>query len=135
MAAIPVQIPSNNKTVSIKKEEAKLRERIAGFLSQDVVIAVVGYAGSGTGYVARTFSQKLKEGDFNPHIVKATDVLKSWAKQMGQPLPNDSTPPVEKVASYQNLGDGLRQSSGEYGIVAGWMVQMVHETRKIKGAD
>ena len=134
MAAIPLKVPVKVETAP-SKEDAKLRDRIAGSLSQEVVIAVVGYAGSGTGYVARTFQHKLNEDGFDPRIVKATDVLKAWAKQVGQPLPNDLTPPIEKVESYQNIGDGLRQSSGEYGIVAGWLAEMVHVARKEKNTD
>ncbi len=123
--SVPIEVSSSSG-------DSLLRERIASFLSQEIVIGVVGYAGSGTTFTIEKFSRILEEAGFTPHIIKARNILESWAEQKGSPSPKDIEDFSEKVTAYQNLGDDLRQSSGEFGAVAGWMAKKVHEIRQQK---
>lgn len=112
-----------------KSGDSGLRERIAGFFSQEIVIGVVGYAGSGNSNVADLLAQILKVEGFTVHVLKARHVLESWAMQQGHQNPADIEGARQKVEAYQNLGDELREQSGEYGAVAGMMAMEVHSLR------
>lgn len=115
--------------------DSNLRERIASFYSQEIVIGVVGYAGSGTTFVIQKLSRILDAQGFKPHIIKARDILLEWAKLNGFADPTNETDIIRKVEGFQNLGDSLRQKSGEYGAVAGWMASRVHAVRQRKNQD
>jgi deoxycytidylate deaminase len=115
--------------------KSKLRDRIASYLSQEIVIGVVGYAGSGNSYVAGLFENILRDNGFDVHTIKARTILESWAEQKKQTSPSTIQDIKERVKEYQNLGDDLRKSSGEYGAVAGMMAMRVHEFRGQKEPD
>ena len=110
--------------------DSRLRDRIAGFQTQEIVIGVVGYAGSGTTFTIDKLSRILEEEGFTPHTIKARTILESWGKHLGYADPATIVKIADKITAYQNLGDELRQKSGEYGAVAGWMASEVHRIRQ-----
>lgn len=115
--------------------KSRLRDRIADFSSQEIVIGVVGYAGSGNSYVAGLFENILRTKGFEVHTIKARSILESWAEQQKQNSPSTIQDIKVRVKEFQNLGDNLRQSSGEYGAVAGMMAMEVHGLREEKKSD
>jgi deoxycytidylate deaminase len=125
---VPIEVPSTS-------EDSLLRERIASYLTQEIVIGVVGYAGSGTTFTVEKFARILEEEGFTPHIIKARKILESWSEHKGHQSPKEIEDVTEKVTAYQNLGDDLRQSSEEFGAVAGWMAKEVHKVRQGKGEN
>lgn len=116
-------------------EDSLLRERIASFLTREIVIGVVGYAGSGTTFTVDKFARILEAEGFKPYVIKARMILEYWSKQQGHDDPAGIEDIASKVTAYQNLGDVLRQTSGEYGAVAGWMAREVHKLREDKKDD
>jgi len=117
------------------QDDSRLRERIAGFLSQEIVIGVVGYAGSGNSYVADLFARILEDEDFVVHVIKARDILEEWIKNSGGQNPADIEDAKQRVEAYQNIGDDIRLESGEFGAVAAMMVTEVHKLRSNKDKD
>ncbi|MEW8441819.1 MAG: hypothetical protein AB2689_27040, partial [Candidatus Thiodiazotropha taylori] len=130
VSAIPVAMEARASS-----QDSLLRERIASYLTQEIVIGVVGYAGSGTTFTVDKFARILEAEGFTPYVIKARNILESWSGHQGQGNPRDIEDITEKVTAYQNLGDDLRQTSGEYGAVAGWMAREVHNIRQNKKED
>src|ERR1019366_9657922 len=100
------------------------RAVVLGSDSNELVFAVVGHAGSGTTLVAKALAVVLKETSFNNSsfdvtVLKARDVIKSWAEKHGQKLPlprAEGERLIEDVETYQDLGDEMRKqltSNGE----------------------
>lgn len=111
------------------KGDSELRERLAGFTSQEIVIGVVGYAGSGNSHVVNLFSSILQDEGFAVNTLKAREIIEKFAAEKGYKNPSDITDPKLRVEAYQNLGDEIRLSSGEYGAIAGIMAAKVHQLR------
>lgn len=111
--------------------DSNLRNLIASFLSKEIVIGVVGYAGSGISYVADLLGKILEEEDFDVQAIKARNILETWATQTGRSDPTKITDAKLRVEAYQNIGDDLRAEKKEYGAVAGMMAMEVHKIRKI----
>jgi len=123
------------EVVPIKALESK--ERATGELiaalrasrSGEIVFAVVGYAGSGTSFVAKKLASHLKPAGFETQVIKARGAIESFATATEKPLPPDSVSPIEKIARYQTLGDELRKDSEEYGSVAAYMIRTIQSLR------
>lgn len=120
-------------SVSIKSGELinKLRES----RSKEVVIAVVGYAGSGTSFVAHKLKAYLEKNEFKPVEVKARTVLDEYATSSGAEIPASTLPPIDRTAEYQKIGDDLRQKSKEFGAVAAYMIREIKNLRETSGDD
>jgi deoxycytidylate deaminase len=132
------------KALPILKQSANRGSRavVLGSDSNELVFAVVGHAGSGTTLVARALVAVLKETPFNGNpfevvILKARDVIKSWAEEHGEPVPPeraDGNRLIEDVKKYQDLGDKMREqltSNGEqdHAAVARGLVLRIRESR------
>ena len=97
--------------------------------SQEVVFAVVGYAGSGTSFVAHKLNAYLKKTGFKPFEVKARTVLDDYAKAIGTGIPSVTLSAIDRTAEYQKIGDDLRQKSKEFGSVAAYMIRKIKKIR------
>ena len=97
--------------------------------SQEVVFAVVGYAGSGTSFVAHRLKAYLKKCDYHPFEIKARTVLDEYAITSSIRIPSTLLSPIERTARYQEIGDTLRETSGEYGSVAAYMIRRISRMR------
>jgi deoxycytidylate deaminase len=98
--------------------------------SNEVVFAVVGYAGSGTTFVISQLSSYLRAQGLNPILIKARTALDKFALSSKINIPSSEISPIERTTEYQRIGDELRKSSGEYGAVAAYMIR---EIKKIRG--
>lgn len=122
---------ATRKTPAGKRELIdKLREN----RSQEFVFAVVGYAGSGTSYVAELLEKSLRKKGFTPHHIKARLALDTYAKRIAIKPPEGDGASLERTAYYQELGDKLRNESREYGFVAAYMVSQIKSIRE-EGKD
>lgn len=98
--------------------------------SRELVFAVVGYAGSGTTLVGTRL-----EGFFNKmegvkaHAIKARESLDQYAARTNQVAPSGSDASLKKTEFYQTLGDEMRRTSGEYGVLAAYMVKKIKQLR------
>lgn len=121
--------------VKFPKETSKSRELIRKLRenkNEEVVFAVVGYAGSGTSFVIAQLSSYLKTKGNNPIIIKARSALDMYTRAIGKELPGADLSPIERTTEYQRIGDELRMNSEEYGAVAAYMIR---EIRNIRTAD
>ena len=94
-----------------------------------MVFAVVGYAGSGTSFVANKLKAYLENKGFVPIEVKARSVLDNYATTRGIGIPASTLSPVDRIRVYQEIGDELRKRNKEFGAVAGYMIRHIKETR------
>lgn len=111
------------------QESDLLLQRLAKLRSREFVFAVVGYAGSGTSFVAGKLRVLLSEARQFPALIKAREALDSYAALLGGSGANMSETPIEKVTRYQDLGDGLREKSRENAAVAAYMIRRIRVMR------
>jgi deoxycytidylate deaminase len=108
--------------------------------SHEVVFAVVGHVGSGTSEIAevlRRLLTKPKDADqtFEVEMLKATDVISSWAKKNGKLVPSGARKTLADVERFQDLGDEMR-SGGDFSIVARELILEIRQARaKLQGVD
>jgi hypothetical protein len=104
--------------------------------SNEFVFAVVGHVGSGTSKVATTLhgllaNRALAGGPFNAEIIKARELIESWARENGRAPPPTSRSDLNTTTRFQDLGDEMR-SGGDHAIVARRAVQRVRLLRAEK---
>ena len=129
---------SSVSSIPIKLEgskSGKLINELREYRSNDVVFAVVGYAGSGTSFVSHKLKSYLESRGYKPFEIKARTVLDSYAKSIKMPTPAEGLPPIDKTVEYQKIGDLLRQTSHEYGSVAAYMIREIKKLRDESGDD
>lgn len=133
---------SAKQTVVALKEKApestKSRELINKLRenrSQEVVFAVVGYAGSGTSFVARKLKAYLEKTGYQPFEVKARTVLDEYAKTSSSEIPSETLAAIGRTVAYQKIGDDLRQKSNEFGSVAAYMIREIRKIRDKSGSN
>lgn len=98
--------------------------------SGDLVFAVVGYAGSGTTFVAERLAGSFsKRQGFRIHPIKARTAIEQFAGRIGRLEEISRAVKISKTEVYQELGDELRRTSGEHGIVAAYMVREIKSLR------
>lgn len=97
--------------------------------SKDMVFAVVGYAGSGTSFVAESLGKALSKKGMAVHPIKAREVLDAHAEKKKKQWTGSSGASIEKTIHYQGLGDDLRQASAQHWAVAGYMVRLIKSKR------
>ncbi len=109
--------------------------------SLELVFAVVGYAGSGTTYIAKALAQLLTGSElcsepFDAEILKAREVIIEWAKRAGRRLPvQDGT--LKYVEALQDLGDQMRSTktadgSEDHAAVGRALALRIRQTRAKK---
>ena len=119
---IPINVTQNTGSSDLLDS---LRQHRSG----ELVFAVVGYAGSGTSAVAIKLKAILDGLDRTTHTIKAREVLDDYARATNRDEPSETADKVEKISDYQNIGDALRNESGEYGSVAAYMVRKIRDIR------
>lgn len=116
-------------------QSSELINKLRKNRSNEVVFAVVGYAGSGTSFVANNLTAYLENNGFTPVQIRARTVLDNYAMATGAGIPDNRLPPIERIAEYQRLGDDLRQKSKEFGSVAGYMIREIKKIRDKSGDE
>lgn len=127
--------PSAVSTIRIKTEtdrSSDLRNALQSHRAKELVFAVVGYAGSGTSFVAsqifKLLQKELGANGFQVHQLKARALLDEYAKVKGTlPPPNASR--LQLTEHYQCIGDDMRSSSNEHGAVAAYAVRNIQKKR------
>jgi len=135
---------ANPETFPILTEAAGRRDSRAILVdnaSKELVFAVVGHAGSGTSEVAKTLkallSDKSLSGEpFDVEILKARDVIISWAQGKNKPIPL-AFDTLKSVAELQDLGDEMRKAktregTPDFAAVARGLALRIRETRARK---
>lgn len=105
------------------------REKVLRFSSNELVFAVVGYAGSGTSTVSNTLATLLGPFGYEVHQIKARAVIEAWAKANNETLPTDGDVTVSAVEVFQELGDKMRKQSDDYSSVAKEMILRIRSER------
>ncbi len=101
--------------------------------ARELVFGIVGHVGSGTSTVANDLceilgAQSVEGEQQQAVIVKARNVIEGWAMAHSETLPTDSTPMMEAVSRFQDLGDQMR-SSGDHAAVARGLIRNIREQR------
>jgi deoxycytidylate deaminase len=105
--------PQPNSLVTISKQRDS-RAVVLENASRELVFAVVGYAGSGTSYIAEALEHLLKQKDaagqaFDAENLKARDAILKWATTSGRSVPSKDGK-LSYVDALQNLGDDMRSA-------------------------
>ncbi|MDE2175084.1 MAG: hypothetical protein KGJ54_07335 [Betaproteobacteria bacterium] len=114
---------------------SNLVDKLKGDRSDELVFAVVGYAGSGTSFVAERLGRSLSKLGHNVHKIKARQFLDAFAAKINRTKEIAEAMALKKTEIYQELGDKLRETSQEYGIIAGYMVREIRRYRKTAPKD
>lgn len=122
VSRIPISVAQNTGS-------SDLLDSLREHSSRELVFAVIGYAGSGTSAVGIKLRAILEGLERTVHTIKAREVLDNFALATSRQLPSEATSPIDKISAYQNIGDALRNESGEYGSVAAYMVRRIREIR------
>ncbi len=108
-----------NPLVTIESREGRLssQEVFHSEASNEIVFAVVGGAGSGTSVIAKTLRGLLIDarfgvGTFDATILKASTVIREWAKRNGKMIPPNEPKKLEYVKILQDYGDQMRDGVG-----------------------
>ena len=110
------------------------REILEEHHANELFFAVVGHVGSGTSIVAEQLKDLLEEGsdEYPAHqveIVKASDVIKEWAEKRNEPYPSGPSDDLSDVERMQDLGDMMREGSGDHATVFRGIVSHVRNVR------
>jgi deoxycytidylate deaminase len=105
--------------------------------ANELVFAVVGHVGSGTSTVAEALQGLLQApgragGSYDAEILKARTVIQSWAQSTAHELPQTETRQLEAVEGFQNLGDEMRKTSGDFAAVAKGLIGEIRRIRAEK---
>jgi len=85
-------------------------ELLASFRSNEIFVAIVGPAGAGAGTAAKIIETFFRDKGFEPHIIKASKVIRDAASKAGLELPNESDRKnIASIKIMQDRGDDLRQ--------------------------
>jgi len=123
-----------------QQSEERSRDLVLKTSSNELVFAVVGHVGSGTGYIAKALAGLLEDPSicgepFGVHILKARSVIEAWARKRNKPLPNSNAPrTLKSVEILQDYGDEMRgekTASGheDHGAVARALVLEIRKAR------
>lgn len=127
--AVAVAKVSPPRSIKSGKERRELLEKLRESRASEFVFAVVGYAGSGTSFVATRLGRFLQKKGYATHDIKAREVLDTFAEHRSLKYSGTDARSLERTAFYQSVGDTFRQESGEFGIVAGFMAARIREVR------
>lgn len=116
--------------------EPTAKEKVLGNAANEFIFAVVGGVGSGTTEIAKQLRALLRQpnlegGPVDAEIIKARDVIESWAKSHGKFVPTDRAD-VNTTISLQDLGDEMRATTEDYGAVAEGIARKIRDTRADK---
>ncbi|HEY1947605.1 MAG TPA: anti-phage dCTP deaminase [Bryobacteraceae bacterium] len=108
--------------------------------SNEFVFAVVGHAGSGTSLIAKELEaliadESINDTKFHVSVLKARDVIETWANNNGKSLPAiEGKRSIEDVELLQDYGDEIRlqprrNGKADFSAVARGMVQLIRDKR------
>lgn len=95
------------------------KQKVLSHASNELIFSVVGHVGSGNSEIATTLQALLKDEGFDVEIIKAREVIESFAntKELEIPTPNDDGKlSISDVTKYQDYGDDMRQEFGHSAV-------------------
>jgi deoxycytidylate deaminase len=135
MAAAEIPLPRVGAETSCDDSRGLILKHAAN----ELVFAVVGHVGSGTSDIAGSLKESLldntlPEGPFEVHMLKARDVIREWARENKETLPDETKRNLKATERFQDLGDlmrGKKTTEGEpdYPAVARRLVLQIRSTR------
>lgn len=125
--------PVNENLGSRVETISSSQELTKSLASNELVFGIVGHVGSGTSTAAESLRDILEtagSGDArrNVSILKARDVIASWANHHGEQLPAETDPKMKQVERYQDLGDLMRKN-GDHAAVARGLIRNIRMRR------
>ena len=124
---------ANPEVVNEKSDIVPLpepRKAVLSFAANELVFAVVGHAGSGTSTIAGSLDGILRvSGGYDTHIIKARDVIRTWALANGRIIPEGGDTTLAKVEAFQDFGDEMRKLTPDYSSVAKAMILEIRRKR------
>ncbi len=108
MAALPNKLP----IIGQYSRPSDSRAILGGEASNEIIFAVVGGAGSGTSFIAKTLRNILVDANIDAPILKASKVILEWAVRMGKPIPPPEPKTLRSGEILQDYGDEMREGVG-----------------------
>lgn len=109
-------------------------------VANELIFAVVGHVGSGTSEVCKLLKTELevpslRGGAYTVKILKASDVIREWAKSMARAAPERTPKPrLAQAIELQDLGDAMR-IEGDHAAVARELVRQIQSARQAMSAS
>src|ERR1035437_1358191 len=132
MSALPNELP----IVGQRARMIDSRDVLSGEASNEIIFAVVGGAGSGTSVITNTLQSILIEAGIDAPILKASKVIRDWAKRNRKPIPLDQLKTLQSRETLQDYGDEMRAGVGtgkpDYSAVALGLILEIQRTRAEK---
>jgi hypothetical protein len=96
------------------------RGLVLKYAANELVFAVVGHVGSGTSEIAGAIQENLSDptlpgGPFQAQILKASMVIKEWARERGESVPDRAIAGLDYTTKLQDLGDKMRDEKTKNG--------------------
>jgi len=132
LSALPNQLP----IVGQAARTIDSRDILGGEASREIVFAVVGGAGSGTSFIAKTLQSILVEANIDAPVLKASKVILEWATRNRKPIPPAQPKTLQSVEILQDYGDEMRAGVGtgrpDHSAVALGLIIEIQRTRAEK---
>lgn len=128
-------------TVATNIANIDSRELVRGAAGNELFFAVVGHVGSGTSEIAETLKTLLEDpalegGRYETTILKARHEIIDWATARKYAVPDTTKDTLVAVTGMQDLGDLMRNETGDHAAVARALVRRIRATRGEKtGVD
>lgn len=78
--------------------------------AKEIFFAVVGPVGAGGSRAIESLQRACKEAGYECDWIKASSIIRAWAKVNDKPVPHTTEKTLEVVRQYQNLGDEMRKN-------------------------
>lgn len=111
------------------KRRGELLSPLSDNRSNELVFAVVGYAGSGTSKVVKMLSGIFSKKGYESSVIKARPILDKAIDWLDKIPCEETASAISRITYYQSVGDEFRDTSGEYGVVAAHMVKEIKRLR------
>jgi hypothetical protein len=108
LSALPSQFPIIRRS----KDLVDSRDVLGGEASHEIIFAVVGGAGSGTSFIAKTLQSILVDANIDAPILKASKVILEWAAKVKKPIPPTEPKTLQSGGILQDYGDEMRAGVG-----------------------
>lgn len=82
---------------------------LAGSHSKELFFAVVGPVGAGASQAIKTLQRVCKSGGYEVELIKASDLIRTWANENSLAFPGVGPKTLELVTELQDLGDSMRE--------------------------
>lgn len=134
---------ANKKSLTIARQRGADTDRsrlvVRNNASNELIIAVVGHVGSGTTRISGLLAEKLgaqtigipgstERKNFAVKPLKASDVIKAWARKHGEPLPDYKKDDLNRAQALQDFGDKMRAE--DKAAIARALIKSIHKYRQ-----